>query len=90
MNGTFSAPQRDLYSAVLAAQKGCIALCTESAQLSLNDLHRKSCELLRNELNQIGFRLMAGDLERVLYPHYLSHPIGIGVFVLFLLGSFRY
>ncbi|KAH8115779.1 peptidase M24 [Phellopilus nigrolimitatus] len=76
-NGVFTAPQRDLYAAVLAAQKACVALCTEAAQISLNELHRKSCDLLRVELNQIGFGLMTGDLERVLYPHYLSHPIGI-------------
>ncbi|KAI5116860.1 hypothetical protein M0805_009170 [Coniferiporia weirii] len=76
-NGVFTPAQRDLYSAVLAAQKACVALCTESAQVSLNELHRKSCDLLRVELNQIGFGLSTGDLERVLYPHYLSHPIGI-------------
>ena len=35
---------------------------------------------LRKELQQIGFDLSmrSGLLERVLYPHYLSHPIGIG------------
>jgi hypothetical protein len=53
-------------------------MCHETGQLSLNDLHHKSCELLRQELNQIGFGLHVGDLERVLYPHFLSHPIGIG------------
>jgi intermediate cleaving peptidase 55 len=57
-----------------------VALCTESAQLSLHDLHRKSCEFLKEELNQIGFELEQGELERFLYPHSLSHPIGIGKF----------
>jgi len=33
--------------------------------------------MLKRELNQIGFGLQTGDLERMLYPHYLSHPIGI-------------
>ena len=47
--------------------------------MSLYDLHRESSSLLRRELNQIGFNLgVEGDLERVLYPHFLSHPIGIG------------
>jgi intermediate cleaving peptidase 55 len=73
----FSPPQRDLYTAVLTTQKYLVQLCTESAQLSLHDLHRKSCEILKQELNQIGFQLQNGDLERVLYPHFLSHPIGI-------------
>lgn len=45
----------------------------------MQELHRLSVELLRQELNQIGFQLGSeNDLERVLYPHYLSHPIGIG------------
>lgn len=77
-NGVFTEPQRDLYAAVLAAQKACVSLCTEAAGFSLNTLHRKSVDLLRVELNQIGFGLVSGDLERVLYPHFLSHPIGIG------------
>lgn len=77
-SGVFSVPQRDLYTAVLNAQKSLISLCTESAELSLHQLHHTSCDLLRAELNQIGFNLHTGDLERVLYPHFLSHPIGIG------------
>ncbi|KAK2462269.1 hypothetical protein APHAL10511_005575 [Amanita phalloides] len=78
VSGTFTVPQRDLYSAVLSAQKSLINMCTERANLSLNNLHRMSCDRLRQELAQIGFSsLRAGDLERILYPHFLSHPIGI-------------
>lgn len=79
-SGKFTQPQRDLYTAVLSAQRQLVALCTEKARVSLHDLHRMSLTLLRTELNQIGFKLDghgASDLERVLYPHYLSHPIGI-------------
>ncbi|KAG6830958.1 hypothetical protein H0H92_013670 [Tricholoma furcatifolium] len=76
-SGTFSEPQRDLYAAVLSAQKQLVAKCHESARLSLHDLHRESCELLRQELSQLGFDLKGHDLENVLYPHFLSHPIGI-------------
>ncbi|TFK43119.1 peptidase M24 [Crucibulum laeve] len=76
--GTFSPAQRDLYSAILSAQKSLIKLCVPSSHHSLLSLHRESCSLLRQELNQIGFNLgREGDLERVLYPHFLSHPIGI-------------
>ncbi|KAF8826330.1 hypothetical protein HHX47_DHR5000337 [Lentinula edodes] len=75
-NGTFTPPQRDLYSAVLSAQKALVALCHEGSNLTLHELHRKSCELLRQELLQLGFHLHPGDLER-LYPHFISHPIGI-------------
>ncbi|RDB15460.1 Intermediate cleaving peptidase 55 [Hypsizygus marmoreus] len=76
-SGTFTPPQRELYAAVLAAQKELVALCTESADLSLHALHRLSCDYLRRELKQLGFELTGGDLESMLYPHFLSHPIGI-------------
>ncbi|KAI6168908.1 peptidase M24 [Pisolithus thermaeus] len=76
-SGSFTSAQRDLYTAVLTAQKALVGLCTEATSLSLHELHRRSCDLLRVELNQLGFRLHTGDLERVLYPHFLSHPIGI-------------
>ena len=75
--GTFSPAQAELYTALLSTQKALCELCTESSGHSLHDLHRKSCELLKRELNQIGFGLQTGDLERVLYPHFLSHPIGV-------------
>jgi intermediate cleaving peptidase 55 len=77
-SGTFSGPQRELYSAVLFAQKELINLCSAQAGWSLHALHRKSCELLCQALNQIGFDI-GNDLERELYPHYLTHSIGIGV-----------
>ncbi|KAF7982312.1 hypothetical protein HWV62_28998 [Athelia sp. TMB] len=76
-NGKFTPAQADLYAAVLSAQKELCMLCTEAAGQSMHELHRKSCQLLKRELNQIGFGLQTGDLERVLYPHFLSHPIGI-------------
>ncbi|PSR77059.1 hypothetical protein PHLCEN_2v8092 [Hermanssonia centrifuga] len=82
VSGKFSSPQAALYSALLQAQKYLITLCTESARLSLAQIHRESCEMLRKELGKIGFNLTgvaaAGDLERILYPHYVGHPLGIG------------
>jgi len=61
-------------------QKALVALCVTENGYSLNDLHRRSVELLGEELKQVGFNLgrNTGVLERVLYPHYLSHSIGIG------------
>jgi len=60
-----------------------IKLCSESSGNSLQDLHRKTCKLLKKELNQLGFSLgNDGDLERVLFPHYVGHPIGIGKYSL--------
>ncbi|KAK0498261.1 peptidase M24 [Armillaria luteobubalina] len=76
-NGTFTKPQRDLYAAVLSAQKALVALCHESAGETLSSLHATSCRLLRAELAQISFNVSTSDLARELYPHSLSHPIGI-------------
>lgn len=65
-------------------------MCTSTAGYSLQELHRKSCQMLKQELNQIGFGLgNEGDLERVLYPHYLSHPIGIGQFFAYSTGGYK-
>ncbi|VDC01149.1 unnamed protein product [Peniophora sp. CBMAI 1063] len=81
VSGTFTPPQKELYCAVLAAQKRLVELCVSSGGESMNDLHRHSVDMLRDELRAIGFdfggRRGAGVLERVLYPHYLTHPVGI-------------
>ncbi|KAJ7638370.1 peptidase M24 [Roridomyces roridus] len=76
-SGTFTSPQRDLYAAVLSAQKQVINLCTESSGLSLYQIHFRTCAILREELKQIGINCKANDLEHVLFPHYVSHPIGL-------------
>lgn len=72
---------------MLQAQKYLITLCTESAGLSLAQIHRESVSALTNELNKIGFNLrgLSGieDLERSLYSHYIGHPLGIGRLSLF-------
>lgn len=87
--GKFTPAQAALYQAVLQAQKYLVTLCTESARLSLAQIHRESCEALRKELNQIGFNLngiAGGDLD-LLYPHYVGHPLGIGLLFLRLFGA---
>ncbi|KAJ7367774.1 peptidase M24 [Mycena albidolilacea] len=76
-SGTFTAPQRDLYAAVLSVQKALIGLCTESSGFSMHQIHSSACTLLREELKQIGLDVRANDLEQVLFPHYVSHPIGL-------------
>jgi len=84
--GRFTTPQAELYSAVLATLKHCTSLCTESSRLSLYDLHTESCRVLARELNKLGFGLREGgmpggagntEIEKELYPHFLSHPVGI-------------
>ena len=83
VSGKFTSAQAELYGAVLAAQKHLVTLCSESSYISLAELHRESCNLIRKELNRIGFNLHGhtgtSDVEAVLYPHYVGHPIGIGM-----------
>jgi len=81
VSGKFTSAQVELYSVLLAVQKQMITYCTETSHMSLADIHRESSEMLQTELNKIGFNLRgtygAGDVARVLYPHYVGHPIGI-------------
>ncbi|KAF8485194.1 peptidase M24 [Russula ochroleuca] len=77
VNGTFTPPQRDLYAALLAAQKALVAECAVARGHTLDTLHRRSVDLLRAELSRVGVPCAGPVLERVLYPHYLTHPIGI-------------
>lgn len=50
--------------------------------MSIAQIHRESVSSLMVELNKIGFNLQGlsgvSDLENVLYPHYIGHPVGIG------------
>lgn len=89
-SGHFTDPQRDLYTAVLNAQKELVRKCTALDGLSLNELHRQSSSLLFQELKQIGFKLSVGDVDRHLvscpsackaspdrqYLHFVSHHLG--------------
>ncbi|GAA5975246.1 hypothetical protein JCM11641_004408 [Rhodosporidiobolus odoratus] len=78
VSSSFTSAQRDLYEAVLRVLKHTSSYCTASNSLSLEDLHRISVEATRTELRDLGFHGMrAGDLERVLYPHFVSHPLGV-------------
>ncbi|KAJ7122944.1 peptidase M24 [Mycena epipterygia] len=76
-SGTFTPAQRDLYAAVLSAQKALVAFCTESSGLGIHQIHMQTCMLLRQELKQIGMNVQGSDLEQVLFPHYVAHPIGL-------------
>ena len=74
-SGTFTAPQRDLYEAVLNVQKVLVERSTVDS--NLQDLQRSggcvlcillmvACRLLEEELRQIGFKLSSGDVQRKL------------------------
>lgn len=89
VSGKFTTAQAELYSAVLTVQRELITDCTEAGGYTLHELHRKSCSRLREELTKLGFNFESkndSDLERVLYPHFLSHPIGIGEFLVNTFG----
>ncbi|KAJ2161813.1 aminopeptidase [Coemansia sp. RSA 552] len=79
VNGQFSAPQRDLYSALLNVQTQMIKLCHASSGYSLNEIHRCSTSVLASELKQIGFRASQRDIEDHLFPHHISHYLGMDV-----------
>ncbi|GAA5823640.1 hypothetical protein JCM11251_000706 [Rhodosporidiobolus azoricus] len=77
VSSTFSTAQKHLYEAVLRVLKHTTTYCTSSANLSMEELHRISVDATRTELRDLGFNLRGGDLERVLYPHFVSHPLGV-------------
>ncbi|GAA5882105.1 hypothetical protein JCM16303_005606 [Sporobolomyces ruberrimus] len=80
VSGKFTPPQKALYSAVLRIHRHLLALCqdpSKSHSLTLEQLHKVSVDLTREELRDLGFNLKGGELERVLYPHFVSHPLGI-------------
>ncbi|WFC99694.1 intermediate cleaving peptidase 55 [Malassezia yamatoensis] len=76
-DGKFTPAQRDLYEVLLRVLKECTSLATTHQVTSLSNIHRRSVELLASELRALGFSMSLGTLERTLYPHYLSHWLGI-------------
>lgn len=77
-NGHFTEPQRDLYEAVLAVEKECIKLCTESSGLTMYDLHRHSVMAMQRELTNAGLALSPTLVSEV-YPHSIGHNLGLDV-----------
>ncbi|KAL8699776.1 MAG: hypothetical protein Q9224_001266 [Gallowayella concinna] len=75
---TFSPPQKDLYNAVLATQRTCIALCRADAANSLDRIHQIAESSLRDSLKGLGFD-MRGDALEILFPHHLGHYIGLEI-----------
>lgn len=79
VSGKFSAAQRDLYEAVLRVQRTGVALCRESAGMTLDGIHRVTENTLRDQLRDLGFDMgRAGALDE-LFPHHVGHYIGLDV-----------
>ena len=78
-SGTFSKPEKDVYTVVLNTLKACIKLCNEKAGgATLYDLHENSKKTMIQELRQIG--VDCGRDEALLgkiYPHFIGHPLGL-------------
>lgn len=75
----FSDPQREIYEIVLQANKQCIDLCYESNELSINDIHEYSVDILTREIRKLsGFSNVSKfDVARDLFPHYIGHHLGL-------------
>ncbi|KAI1827260.1 peptidase M24, structural domain-containing protein [Xylaria intraflava] len=78
VSGKFSAAQRDLYTAVLKAQRSSVSLCRSSANVTLDQLHTITERALHEQLTQLGFDLR-GNAMSALFPHHVGHYIGLDV-----------
>ncbi|KAJ2744201.1 aminopeptidase [Coemansia sp. BCRC 34301] len=79
VNGRFSQPQRDLYSALLSVHEQMLKLCHVGSGYSLNEIHRRSAKVLATELKQIGLDASDRDIDEQLFPHHIGHYLGMDV-----------
>jgi Xaa-Pro aminopeptidase len=84
VGGRFSDPQRDVYQAVLDAQRAAIAAARPGA--NTHDIHRAALDVLVRAM--VDLRLLDGDPAALLendelikpwYPHNTSHWLGLDV-----------
>ncbi|KAI0888326.1 aminopeptidase-like protein [Annulohypoxylon maeteangense] len=78
ISGRFTPAQKDLYNAVLRAQRSSISLCRASANVTLDSLHRITENALCDQLQQLGFDV-SGSRMGTLFPHHVGHYIGLDV-----------
>ncbi|KAI1338481.1 aminopeptidase-like protein [Xylariaceae sp. FL0016] len=78
VNGKFSQPQKDLYEAVLKAQRSSLSMCRASANVTLDKLHSITETALSDQLKQLGFDL-SGNALNTLFPHHVGHYVGLDV-----------
>ncbi|KAJ3181574.1 hypothetical protein HDU85_003516 [Gaertneriomyces sp. JEL0708] len=77
VNGKFTTEQRNLYQAILKVQKHCIDKCTESANVSLDELQNETFEMLRDECSTLFQRNISVQEMTSLYPHHVGHYLGL-------------
>lgn len=78
VNGKFTDPQRDLYEMILRAQRSSVALCRESANMTLDKIHSITEKALKDGLRSLGFNT-DGNAMGILFPHHVGHYIGLDV-----------
>ncbi|KAJ3200914.1 hypothetical protein HDU83_007201 [Entophlyctis luteolus] len=79
VSGKFTEPQRELYAAVLKAQKACIEKCTEQFKVSLDELQDLAFRILQDECISLFGRHVGYDEMNKLYPHHVGHWMGMDV-----------
>ncbi|KAI8822263.1 peptidase M24, structural domain-containing protein [Fimicolochytrium jonesii] len=78
-SGVFTAPQRQLYEAVLRVQKQCVAKCTVESRTSLDAIQRECWDALRVEVQKVLGRAVGVREMNTLYPHHVGHYLGLDV-----------
>ncbi|NQW44536.1 MAG: aminopeptidase P N-terminal domain-containing protein [Deltaproteobacteria bacterium] len=83
VSGQFTVEQKDIYSAVLKAQKSCVKMATPGK--SMKDLHHHAIEILVEELKRL--KVLKGATASLIknkaffpyYPHGTGHWLGMDV-----------
>jgi intermediate cleaving peptidase 55 len=78
VNGKYSPAQREIYSAVLEANKLAITRC-RAGLMSLDAIHNESVDLLYRSVHRIFNRRVSPQEMQSLYPHHIAHYLGLGI-----------
>lgn len=82
VNGRFTAPQAELYEAVLEVQKDCLTLCSPGT--SLENIYSMMLTLIGQKLKELGIMKNikennAFKAARKYCPHHVGHYLGMDV-----------
>lgn len=83
VGGTFTEPQKEIYTAVLKAQKACLAACRPGKTLA--SIHEIAVEILTEEMRRL--KILKGSKSSLIknkdyqayYPHNTGHWLGMDV-----------
>lgn len=88
IRGKFSQPQKDLYMAVLSAQRTCISLCRASSNLSLDKLHEIAESAMKDQLSQLGFDV-TGNVRCFLHSLFIKLSLKLSKLIELLITGDR-